>query len=418
MFGKVFKCALLAMVILAALIRSEETVEFSAWCSCRVPMRLILLRPRPTPCDHHRRFNSSRLYLTVLLLLLAGDVELNPGPTTAIEADDIETIQTTDFDNTCDSCGMAIRPLTLRSREINTAIIQCAKDDCNKFAHDRCKDRATESVQPDWICSSCSKQPGKDEHYPNQPDPDICPVTPEPAEDPPQKPQDLQLDSLNENSSSSTVTPPPPEEPLPGPSFISVSMMDVMEAVRLTQLKVDRLTEDLDQVKQLLRALQPQDRPRPAPSTRARDSRRPEPSARHDPAASDEPPPTGPGGEEKTPGVSPGERRNECKDKQAQSQHIINHNRPVLVIGDSNVRRLQFNSDCPNVTFHSIPGATAERVKQDMSQAISACGAKEVVIHTGTNDITRDGSEVVTKKHYRFSQTRQESGGGGQGTDL
>ena len=43
MFGKVFICALLAAVSVTALIRFEDTVEFSPWCSCRVPVKLLLM---------------------------------------------------------------------------------------------------------------------------------------------------------------------------------------------------------------------------------------------------------------------------------------------------------------------------------------------------------------------------------------
>ena len=81
MFGVVWRFALIAFIALAAMTRYDEDIKYSPWCTYRVPVRLLILRPRPGPCQRHRRFNSSRLYLSLLLLLLAGDIELNPGPT-------------------------------------------------------------------------------------------------------------------------------------------------------------------------------------------------------------------------------------------------------------------------------------------------------------------------------------------------
>ena len=80
MFGTVFRFFLTTAVILTSLAKNESAIEHSPWCHCRVQAQYTLLLPRPSPCQQHRRFYRSKLYLTLLLLLLAGDVELNPGP--------------------------------------------------------------------------------------------------------------------------------------------------------------------------------------------------------------------------------------------------------------------------------------------------------------------------------------------------
>ena len=156
-------CALLVAVILTALTRRDETVEYTPWCSCRVAVRNIVLRPRLTPCARHRRFNSSRLYLSLLLLLLAGDIELNPGPVpTPVDRDNVnEPIPTTDpnevicaSEASCVSCGKPPETLTLRSRPVRSTLTRCVEDHCFNFVHDQCKDAGSKnkSQHADWRC--------------------------------------------------------------------------------------------------------------------------------------------------------------------------------------------------------------------------------------------------------------------------
>ena len=42
------------------------------------------------------------------------------------------------------------------------------------------------------------------------------------------------------------------QEPTPGPSYASANLMDLMEALRLTQLKIVKLADDIQQMKQML----------------------------------------------------------------------------------------------------------------------------------------------------------------------
>ena len=438
MFGKVFICALLAAVSVTALFRFEETIEFSPWCSCRVPVKLLLMLPRNGPCKQHKRFKSSRLYLTVLLLLLAGDVELNPGPVPAGDgAGDIEETasQMKRLDNKCDSCDMSLKCLTLRSGPIKTIATKCIIEDCSNFIHDCCKDKVTACMQSQWTCSkhSTTKEQVQIQLQPQEtstaaePNSEPDPKSP-PPEDPPRQAAE------------------PSTESLPGPSYISVNLMDVMEAVRLTQMKVDRLSEDLAQVKQLLGTLQPQSscesaspgrrefasprrrehasprrrehassgrrehassRRREQASSRRRESASP---GRREPAESGERPPTASGAPRQSRSSS-GERHGHYNDTTARQLIVENRSQSLLVIGDSNVRRLQASNNCPGTKFHSISGATTEHVAQDLGHAIDMCGAAQVVLHVGTNDIARKGSEGIAKSILGLAQQAKDHAG-------
>ena len=152
MFGEVYRFALFVAVVSTALFRHDEEVVYTPWCSCRVPVRLVILRLRPTPCERHRRFNNSRLYLS-LLLLLSGDIELNPGPSSVVGSVTSEPYaQSNDStEANCVSCGMAPDTLMLRSRPICNTIVRCTEELCKKFIHEECRDR--EEQISDWKCS-------------------------------------------------------------------------------------------------------------------------------------------------------------------------------------------------------------------------------------------------------------------------
>ena len=163
MFGKVYRGALLAAVVAIALSQHDECVEYTPWCSCRVQMKLlIILRPRSAPCKPHRRFESTKLYLSLLLLLLAGDIELNPGP--AFTDSDRQT-DSTHMDNCatevgCVSCGMPPEGLTLRSRQRKNARLKkntvaiCAEVGCESFVHTQCKIVNSVKQRSAWKCSA------------------------------------------------------------------------------------------------------------------------------------------------------------------------------------------------------------------------------------------------------------------------
>ena len=390
MFGKVFRCALLAAVFLTALTRYEEAIEFSPWCSQRVPVKLILMVPRPSPCKRHRRFNSSRLYLTLLLLLLSGDIELNPGPALHHKDEDItQSTRATCPNNNCDSCGMSLECLTLRSRPITGTVIKCAKEHCDMFLHKQCRTGDIGDTNSDWTCSMHSMTDACIQRGPDAPEPVFEQNTQPPAMPP------------AADKTPSKTTDPASESP-PGPSFLSVSLMDVMESVRLTQLKLDSLAKDLDQVKRLLRQLHPQSSQEVASPTRL------------DPTDSDERPPAGSAGHRQPPAAPrspPGEQRGGLHGRAAECQHIPpDRSQSLLVIGDSNVRRLHTSNDRSNTKFHAIPGGTTEHVAQDIKQTISRCNATRVVIHIGTNDITRKGSEGVAKSILDVAQQAKNHG--------
>ena len=142
------------------------------------------------------------------------------------------------------------------------------------------------------------------------------------------------------------------------------------------------MSDDLCQVKQLLLALQ------------RCNSCRPEPLTRQCSAVPDERPPSLPS-DRKQP--DPAIPSTEQAGEETSRQHLtLDRSKPPLIIGDSNVRRLQASSYLStNVRFHSIPGATANCVTRDLDRTVSECGASQVVIHAGANDIARKGSEIV-----------------------
>ena len=382
MFGRVFRYTLLTAVFLTALLRSEETVQFSPWCSIRVPVRHILLLPRPTPPKRHRRFESSRLYLVLLLLLLAGDIEINPGPAPVganEETTDKSSSQTVYSDSCCDSCGLPLENLTLRSRSIKGTVIGCVQENCNRVIHHYCKDGEINNTDSKWTCSM---------HAING----ACTQAPELSVSPRRTgfPAPEEMNGLSTDS---------PQDSPPGPSFISVNLMDVMEAVRITQLKVDRLSNDMDQIKQLLQALQAHDRLGLSCPTR------------HDPSASNDGTLGSSVQRQSSPASSAGEQHSEHRCKESREHITPDQPHPViqsrsrqttrsqslLVIGDSNVRRLQARNDFPNTTFHSIPGGTTDHVARDITHMMRGCSATHVTIHIGTNDLTHRGSERIAK---------------------
>ena len=399
MFGVVYRLALLAAVISAALIRRDEGVEYSPWCSCPVPVRLMILRPRHSPCKQHNRFRNSQMYLSLLLLLLAGDIELNPGPVSmgGESASDVIQPSSETMEASCVSCGEISEKqnLTLRSRRIGSTMIKCAVEACTSLIHDQCRRKTdhhsrwkcsyhpeidTDQTKPDADIaaeeSSCHQPPkvtATDSLSPSPTNPGISSQAvhqsssadlkiPRQAVHPPSSPDKAMVDptahlpspdlrtlgstihtssspdqkilgpafhpssspdkipgltahpsspdqktlgctvhpsSPEQKTLEPTVHPPMPAlkiprtinhqstselkplgpavhpssptgndssgstaysltEPLPGPSFISVTLMDVMEAVRQTHVQLDRLFEEVNQVKQQFKALQQQ----------------------------------------------------------------------------------------------------------------------------------------------------------------
>ena len=383
----------------------------------------------------------------MLLLLLAGDVELNPGPFPAGAGDTEESAsQMNQLDNKCDSCDLSLQCLTLRSGPIKTIATMCTIEGCSNFIHDCCKDKVTACIQSPWTCSkhSTTKEHVQIQLQPEEtstatePNSEPDPKSP-PPEDPPRRaaepsaeshpkspPQEDPPSQAAEPSTESHPKSPPPEDPasqaaepstesLPGPSYIAVNLMDVMEAVRLTQMKVDRLSEDLAQVKRLLGTLQPQcscgpasprRREQASPGRREQASpgrREPASSRRREPAESGERSPTASGVLRQSRSSS-GEHHGRYNDKTARQLIVEDRSQSLLVIGDSNVRRLQASNNCPGTTFHSISGATTEHVAQDLGHAIDLCGAAQVVLHVGTNDIARKGSEGIAKSILGLAQ--------------
>ena len=114
-------------VILTAVIDRREITEYSPWCSCKVQAQVTIMIPRPFPCKRHSKHANKRLYL-VLLILLAGDVQLNPGPT-SVGIDDSDSHPTGKARMEEDAreakylvCDKAPDSLMLRSRTVADTI--------------------------------------------------------------------------------------------------------------------------------------------------------------------------------------------------------------------------------------------------------------------------------------------------------
>ena len=224
------------------------------------------------------------------------------------------------------------------------------------------------------------------------------------SENPPQRP----MSDVEEGTPEETVTWTGTEDPTPGPSYISANLMDLMEAVRLTQVKIERLTGDVRQVKQMLNEVISREAVKSVPHlypsrsppdqlTRSRSPaiphRRGDPMILHQsPATADRPQPASAHAGRR---VSHGRHRVEGRHDSIQS---------ILVIGDSNVQRLQTGDCDSNVTFHSVPGAATDNIAREINQSVKSSSASDVILHVGTNDVTRMGSELVAKNIFGLAQ--------------
>ena len=367
MFGRVYSWVLLTAVILTAVIERREIIEYSPWCSCKVSAQLTIMIPRPFPCKRPSKHANKRLYL-VLLILLAGDVELNPGPTGVgiNDSDSQARLEEDAREAKCLVCDKASDSLTLRSRTVADTVRKCSAADCNKFVHHRCEEQRKNGDETEWACASHSQR-----CHNHQPE---CQRSSSQSDD-------------NGSSGTSARGPRRHTEPeaVQGPSFLSISMMDLMEALRLTQLKMDKVAEDLEQLKEAFQSLASQDG-RDRGSTYA------------SPRDVSVPPQDG--------GSSGVSRRNDTNRTIAGVEGSNFQRKPdLLIIGDSNVRRLADNSDGQtNTVFRSIPGATVDELKRDITKRPGGAVSSKVVLHIGTNDLARRGSEETAKSIVDLAQ--------------
>ena len=76
----------------------------------------------------------------------------------------------------------------------------------------------------------------------------------------------------------------------------------------------------------------------------------------------------------------------------------------LLIIGDSNVHRLDTSPGRSRATFRSTPGATIEQLGRKLSEASDKSTASNIVLHVGTNDLTRKGSEEIAANLVNLAQ--------------
>ena len=404
MFGKLYTVALLAAVVLAAITRVEDTVEYSPGCSWKVSAQFTVLLPRPAPCKRlHHKHENRRLQL-VLLLLLAGDVELNPGPEVTIDihnsdhSDNNVKMRCTEdtMGERCALCDMVTESLTLRSRVIADTVLKCTIMGCANVAHHRCIEGQKDCQVIKWTCSRHSNE----SHELDQTSPLYRSPTIEGGDTATRLPSTkvgLANQSTEKSSShpaistrsNDTTTWPPSAEPLPvpGPSFLSANMMDVMEALRLMQLRLDQVSKDLADLKHVVRAVIHQDGDRAPPL----------PLASQQGSASDirqtrlERP------------SRPSNDRMTCTNAMGTPD--------LLIIGDSNVRRLGTGTSSSRASFRSIPGATIDQLERDLGETPDKLRASAIALHVGTNDLTRKGSEEIAVNLIQLAQhTKTRSG--------
>ena len=411
MFGKLYTAALLAAVILTAVTRAEEAVEYSPWCSCKVSVQFTVLLPRRFPCKRfHQKHQNKRLHL-VLLLLLAGDVELNPGPDVPINIphsdsrDNTVKMRSTDdmTGDRCALCNKAPESLMLRSRLITDTVSKCTITDCTSVAHDRCIARERDDHVTEWICakhfngaenheqtSPLRRSPGIDKSDTAVKSPDTEVGLTYQAEDIKRSPHRATSTCRDDV----IIQPPSGEpEPVPGPSFMSVSLMDIMEAIRLTQLKLDQVSKDIAHLKQTFQAVWPQDDGRPPASSPSP----PSPAARDGSAPDDRP-----------SRLERPRRRNDT-DRITCSNPLGKPD--LLIIGDSNVRRLETSAGPSRVSFCSTPGATIEQLERELRDQPDKFTGSTIALHVGTNDLSRKGSEEIVVNTAKLAQLAKSCSG-------
>ena len=91
--------------------------------------------------------------------------------------------------------------------------------------------------------------------------------------------------------------------------------------------------------------------------------------------------------------------------------------RSVIVVGDSNVRRLEaarVKDSGSRVSFHSFSGAGIERVRDKVGELVCSESAEEVsvVLHVGTNDTPKSGSELILGRLRQAIRTCREARSG------
>ena len=453
MFGAVFRAFLLALIILTAITKQEAVTEYTPWCRYRVQAHLIVIQPRPNPCQRHKRFFSARLYITLLLLLLSGDVEINPGPVQSVTdlspSGSVTSLTANDVTNpSCTSCGMPILGLNLRSRTISNTHIQCGIIGCGSFIHQDCKEAQSCNLSVNRTCSNHTKR--RDETSGTHPEPchhqlacdDPTTAIGDEVNAKPEDPTE-DSDSLNEvqpdyrHSASQPCSKRPNSyihDSTPGPSFISANLSDVMEAVRFTELKIDKLADEIRQLKQMFHSAlrdRPETRsyiprePAGLPMDSCDSQQRPVdlgvyPRLVVPPAlAPTQFPVTAPAPERPhapapvtAPATAPAPSNHQTVRTNERTTSKDTTGRSLLIVGDSNVRRLQTGSHHPNTVFHSVPGAMTQHIDRNLGQFISSTDrTTDLVLHVGTNDVVHMGSEIVAKNVFKLAQSAKKQRG-------
>ena len=153
--------------------------------------------------------------------------------------------------------------------------------------------------------------------------------------------------------------------------------MDVMEALRLTQLKLNQISGEVAELRQAFQTVLSQNYYRPVSAPAAQDT-----SAQQNR--------TGPEAQRQLNEKAPSSHTTAVPD--------------LLIIGDSNVRRLETSANPPGTSFWSTPGASTDQLDRELAEVPDKSLASTIVFHSGTNDLARKGSEKIAADLVNLAQ--------------
>ena len=187
------------------------------------------------------------------------------------------------------------------------------------------------------------------------------------------------------------------EEHLPGPSFSGVTLMDVMEAIRITQYQIDGLTNKVHELTSIItdtrhngKAKQSHQIIHPTPSDRLQDRQKTVTSnITMSKTLPDSPSPVSPRNSDTGVWTAVASSKKRRRSRSGTTQNV-----GAVMLGCQNVRRIATAAREEfllggHVVFKSIRGGTARSVLGALHGAVAGCKAlkADLVLHVGGNDL-------------------------------